>query len=305
MPASTQPRGVFAAALTPMHADFSVDIERLIGHYRWLLDNGCDGIAVLGTTGEANSFSVEERLAVIEAVGASGLPMDKMMIGTGCCALPDTIRLTKAALAAGADNVLMLPPFYYKGVSDDGVFDVFARVVEAVGEDRLRVYLYDFPQMTGIRFSLDLIGRFLEAFPGTIVGIKDSSGDIDNMRAILHRFPDFGVFAGTERYLLDILRDGGPGCISASTNLTAPMAAEVYANWDTDRADALQESLIQVRTAIETAPMVPGLKAMMARSSGDTDWLAMRPPLMKLDPAKAQALADALAATAFRFAEAA
>ncbi|MBT6116290.1 MAG: dihydrodipicolinate synthase family protein, partial [Rhodospirillaceae bacterium] len=237
--------------------------------------------------------------------GASGLPMDKLMIGTGCCALPDTIRLTKAALAAGADNVLMLPPFYYKNVSDEGVFDVFARTVEAVGEDRLRIYLYDFPQMTGVRFSLDLIDRFLDSFPGTVVGIKDSSGDIDNMRAILKRFPDFGVFAGTERYLLDILRDGGPGCISASTNLTAPMAAEVYANWQADRADALQESVNAVRTAIEAAPMVPGLKAMMARSSGDSVWTAMRPPLMKLSAAKAEALAEALAATEFRFAEAA
>lgn len=305
MSASTQPRGVFAAALTPMNEDLSVDTARLIGHYRWLLANGCDGVAVLGTTGEANSFSVEERLAVIEAVGASGLPMSKLMIGTGCCAVPDTVRLTRSALAAGADNVLMLPPFYYKGVSDDGVFDTFSRVVEAVADERLRIYLYDFPQMTGIRLSLDLIGRFLDAFPGTIVGIKDSSGDIDNMRAILHRFPDFGVFAGTERYLLDVLRDGGPGCISASTNLTAPMAAEVYANWNTDRADALQESLIEVRTAIETAPMVPGLKALMARKSGDPAWNAMRPPLMKLDPAKAEALADALAATSFRFSEAA
>ena len=292
-------RGVYAAALTPQKDDLSPDLDRLIAHYRWLLANGCDGIAPLGTTGEANSFSVDERLGVIEAIAAADLPRERMIVGTGCCAVPDSVCLTRACLAAGMANVLVLPPFYYKGVSDDGLYAAFAEVIERTGDDRLRLYIYNFPQMTGLKTSHALIERLLAAYPGTVVGTKDSSGDWDNMAEMCRRFPGFEVFPGTERYLLAGLRAGGVGCISATTNVTAPMAAKVYAQWESARADALQERLTAVRTVIEGYPAIPALKRLMARQSGEPAWRNLRPPLVPLTEAQATELVATLEALDF------
>jgi 4-hydroxy-tetrahydrodipicolinate synthase len=298
---TTQPyRGVFAAALTPLNDDLSVNETSLVAHYRWLLANGCDGLAVLGTTGEANSFTVEERLRLIDAVGDSGLPGEKLMIGTGCCAVPDTVRLTSRALEVGFHSVLMLPPFYYKNVGDDGLYAAFARVIDEVADARLKLYIYHFPQMTGLQISHDLIARLIAAYPKTVVGLKDSSGDWANMAALLERFPGFGVFAGSEKFLLADLEAGGPGCISASTNLTAPVAAEVYAGWQGPDGAALQERLTGLRDILEGYPMVPALKALMAAYSGDKGWCNVRPPFLALDEGRARKLVAKLAAASFR-----
>ena len=195
-------RGVYAAALTPLNDDLSPDLKSLVRHYKWLLANGCDGLAPLGTTGEANSFSVDERLSVIDALGGSGIPMDRCIVGTGSCALTDSVRLTKRVLDAGGRDVLVLPPFYYKKVTDDGLFASFSEVIQRVGDSRLRLYIYQFPQMTGLDLSLDLIGRLIDAFPKTVVGVKDSSGNWPNMEAMCKRFPGFEVFPGSERFLV-------------------------------------------------------------------------------------------------------
>ncbi len=293
-------RGVFAAALTPLDDDLSVNETSLVAHSRWLLANGCDGVAVLGTTGEANSFTVEERLGVIEAVGNSGLPGDKLMLGTGCCAVPDTVRLTRRALEAGIHSALVLPPFYYKNVDDDGLYAAFASVIDEIADARLKVYIYHFPQMTGLQISHDLIARLLAAYPNTVVGLKDSSGDWANMAAMLERFPGFGVFAGSEKFLLADLEAGGPGCISASTNLTAPVAAEVYAGWQGPDGAALQERLTGLRNILEGYPMIPVLKALMAAYSGDESWLNVRPPFLALDEGRARELVAKLDAASFR-----
>ena len=195
-----RPRGVFAAALTPLDDALAPDTEAVIGHYRWLLAEGCDGIVCLGTTGEANAFSLDERLGLLDALGETELP-GKLIVGTGCCAVPDTVRLTRKALEIGAAGVLVLPPFYYKEVSDDGLYAAYARTIEHVGDSGLKLYIYHFPKMTALDMSLDLIGRLIEAYPGTVVGLKNSSGDWGNIAAMIEAFPGFDVFAGSEEFL--------------------------------------------------------------------------------------------------------
>ena len=276
-------RGVFAASLTPMTDELEPDTAALVEHVGWLLDEGCDGVAVLGTTGEANSLSIEQRLRVIEAAGAH-LPTDRLMIGTGSTAIADALRLSRAALDAGIFNLLVLPPFYYKPVSDEGLYRFFAGLIDGLGEPRVRVYLYNFPQLTGLNFSLELINRLRVDFPEQVVGIKDSSGNWDNMRAVAESFPGFGTFAGTERYLLDILRAGGAGCISATANSTSMLCQHVFAAWrdGSPRADERQEKLTGWRMALQSVPGIPALKALAAGRTGREGWRNMLPPMVPL-----------------------
>ncbi len=288
-----RPRGVFAAALSPLKADFSLDRDALIRHYRWLLAQGCDVIVALGTTGEANSFSLEERLDLLDALGATELP-PKLIVGCGCCAIPDSVRLSKKALEIGAAGVLLLPPFYYKGVSEDGLFAAFARTMEGIGDPRLRCYLYHFPAMTGLDISLGLIRRLIEAFPDTLIGLKNSSGDWDNISAMLEAFPGFDVFAGSEEFLLPDLRLGGPGCMSATVNLLAPQSAVLYAGWRHGDAQVRQEDLTKLRQAITKHPAIPAMKALLAERSGNPAWRNLRPPLQPLTACDEQGLRTAL-----------
>ncbi|MDP6704823.1 MAG: dihydrodipicolinate synthase family protein [Alphaproteobacteria bacterium] len=298
-------RGVWTAALTPQNQDLSVNLEHLVAHYRWLLAGGSDGIAVLGTTGEANSFSVAERRAVIGRVAEAGFANDEIMIGTGCCAFPDTVELTRAALDAGYANILMLPPFYYKGVSDDGLFAAYANVIERVADSSMRIYVYDFPKMTGLEIDADLLVRLHDAFPDTIVGIKDSSGRWPDMKEVAERIPGFGTFAGTEQYLLPVLRAGGAGCISATANVTCGIAAALYRAWKSDEADALQERVSQVRATLEAYPTVPALKELMAAHTGRAGWRQARPPMVPLSAEAREALFRDLEAIGFVLPEAA
>ncbi|MDP6953496.1 MAG: dihydrodipicolinate synthase family protein, partial [Alphaproteobacteria bacterium] len=201
--------GILPPVLTPFDADMAPDAARFVGHCRWLLEQGATGLAPFGTTGEGNSLSVEERLMLLEAAIGAGIDPALMMPGTGCTALSDSVRLTRGAVEAGCGGVLMLPPFYYKGVSDDALFRSFAEVIEQVGDARLKVYLYHIPPQAQLGFSLDLIGRLVKAYPDTVVGLKDSSGDWSNTKAIIDAFPDFATFSGSEVFLLDNQRAGG------------------------------------------------------------------------------------------------
>lgn len=290
-------KGVMAAGLTAFNDDQSIDVQGTLDHSKWLLANGCDGVLLFGTTGEANSLSLKERLDFLDVLGGSGLPMNRMMIGTGCCALPDTVELTKKTLEIGIESALMLPPFYYKNPSDDGLYAYFARVLEAVGDDRMKVYLYHFPQMSAVPFSHDLIGRFLKEFPGVFCGIKDSSGDFANMKAMAETFEGFDVFAGTERYLLDTLKVGGVGTITATGNCTSSLCGAVYAAWKAGAPDAegLQEQLTAQRLALQNYPAAAGLKELLARESGKASWRNVRPPFLPLAKEKADALAADMA----------
>ena len=296
--------GAWAAALTPLKDDLSIDLDAMVAHHRWLLAQGCDGVAVLGTTGEANSFSVPERRAAIEKAAQAKLPSDKVMIGTGCCALPDTVELTKAALAAGFPNVLMLPPFYYK-VGDEGVVASYSALIERVADPRLRIYVYDFPKMTGIEISPALLERLHKQFPQTIVGVKDSSGDWAVMEETCKRLPGFGMFSGTEQYLLASLRAGGVGCISATANATARLCGQLYAAWRGPEADRLQAELTEVRLMLQAYPAVASLKEIMARHTGRAQWRRLRPPLTNLPADKAEELFAAMDGRGFGLADAA
>jgi 4-hydroxy-tetrahydrodipicolinate synthase len=287
------PKGVLAAVLTPMDEDLAPDHRAFATHCHRLLAAGCHGLSVFGTTGEANSLSVDERLAALEALVESDIPVETLLPGTGSCALTDTVRLSRAALEAGATGVLALPPFYYKGVGDDGLYRFFAEVVERVGDDRLRLYLYHIPQMTGVDLGLSLISRLIDSYPGVIVGTKDSSGDRERIMTLCREFPDFSVLVGTETLLLETLRSGGEGCISATVNVTSRLARRVHdahASGNDDEAEALQERLTQVRGSIEAYPVIPALKQLMARLTGDEQWRNIRPPLSELDEKSAENL---------------
>ena len=303
-PTPARPRGVFAAALTPLKDDLSPDPGAVIRHYRWLLHEGCDGIVCLGTTGEANSFTLEERLGLLDALAETELP-EKLVVGTGCCAVPDTLRLSKKAMDIGAAGVLVLPPFYYKGVSDGGLYDAYAQVIEALAGTPLKLYIYHFPKMTALDLGLDLIGSLIEAYPGTVVGLKNSSGDWGNISAMIEAFPGFDVFAGSEEFLLPTLRLGGPGCMSATVNLLAPQSAELYAKWREPEADALQERLTALRQTISKYPPIPAMKAILARQTGNPTWRHVRPPLRALTAAEEEALVADLAALDFALPKAA
>ena len=301
-------KGAWAASLTPQNNDLSVDLEKMLNHYRWLLANGCDGIAVLGTTGEANSFSVAERRQVIDAVAGSGIPLTSIIVGTGCCAVPDTVELTNAVLDAGCNHILMLPPFYYKGIGDDALFASFDTVIQAVGSSEMKIVIYDFPAMTGLEMSTDLLVRLNAAHPDTVVGVKDSSGNWPAMKAVAEAIPGFGTFAGTETYLLDALRIGGAGCISATANVTSVLCGNVYAAHlagDDAAADVAQEEASRVRAALQQYPLIPGLKEIMAAHTGDAQWRNMRTPITPLPAADIAALESAIGGLGFSLAQAA
>lgn len=279
------PRGVFAAALTPLDSSLAPDHDGFVRHAASLLEDGCDGVAVLGSTGEANSLTLDQRLALIETAAAR-LPPDRLLIGTGACAVPDAIGLTRASVDAGVFNVLVLPPFYYRPVTDDGVFAYFARLIDGVGTDRLRVFLYNFPQMTGFTFGAGLIRRLHDRFGPAIAGMKDSSGDWESMRTLCAVVPDFALYAGTERFLLDILDEGGAGCITATANLTSSRCQSVFQAWQSgNRAEAerLQAELTEIRLAMQHHPLVPLQKAILQRRTGDDGWSRMLPPFAPLD----------------------
>jgi 4-hydroxy-tetrahydrodipicolinate synthase len=293
--------GVFAPVLTPFDANLLPDARRFARHCKWLLAQGLRGLAVFGTTSEANSLSVDERESLLEALLGSGVPPGSLLPGTGCCSLTDSVRLTKGAVRAGCAGVLVLPPFYYKGVTDEGLFRSFAELIERVGDSRLRVYLYHIPPIAHVGFSLALVERLVAAYPDTVAGMKDSSGDMNNTRAMIDAFAKdgFAVFSGSERFLLENLRRGGAGCISATANANAAAIDGLYREWQSAEADGLQARLNAVRNAFEKRPVIPALKAVLAHYAKDPAWRAVRPPLLELGAGETAPLVDELRAAGF------
>jgi 4-hydroxy-tetrahydrodipicolinate synthase len=287
------PSGVFAAALTPITDALAPDKAALIAHCRWLLANGCDGVAPLGTTGEATSFSVSERMAILDALAESGIPGERLIVGTGSTAFPDTVELTRRAVAIGAAGALVLPPFYFKNPSEDGLFAFYSEVIQRVGDGRLRLFLYHFPQMSSVPIGIGLIERLMARYPKVVAGAKDSSGELGNMIAMA-RIPQFRVFSGTERLLLPVLEAGGVGCITAGANIIAPITGQLYAAWRRSGASAdakrLQDEVTRQRLLLDGFPMIPGMKAMLARRFGLPQWRNVRPPIVRLAAAQEAAL---------------
>jgi 4-hydroxy-tetrahydrodipicolinate synthase len=299
-----KPGGVWAPAITPFKPDLSPDPERFARHARWLLANGCTGLAAFGTNSEANSLDADERMRLLEYLVANGVPPTALMPGTGCCALTDSVRLTAHAVRLGCAGALMLPPFYYKGVSDEGLFRSFSEIIERVGDARLRLYLYHIPPVAQVPISIPLIERLLQRYPDTIAGLKDSSGDWNNTKAVLDAFANtgFDVFAGSEAFLLANMRHGGVGCISATANVNPAAIHRVFENWRAPDADAMQEAITATRLVIHKYPMIPALKAIVARAFADPEWVIVRPPLVELSPAQRDSLAADLDAHGFTLA---
>ena len=295
MTATSRLQGIFSPVLTPFNADYTPDADRFIRHCRWLLDQDV-GLAIFGTNSEANSMTVAEKRQLLDALLEAGLPPARMMPGTGANALPDAIELTKQAVQAGCGGVLMLPPFYYKGVSDEGLFRAFAKVIDEVADERLRIYLYHIPPVSGVPITLTLIERLLKTFGKTIAGVKDSSGDWKNTSAMLERFQPqgFDVFAGSENFLLANMRGGGAGCITATGNVNPSAIVQLYKTWRQADADDQQKKLDEQRAAFAQFPMIPAMKAAIALKTGRKDWAHVRPPLVDLTDEQQKALGAAL-----------
>jgi 4-hydroxy-tetrahydrodipicolinate synthase len=283
-------QGVIAAAATPFTADGAIDTAAYLNHCRWLLAHGCDGINVLGTTGEANSIGLAARHQLLDIVGASGLPMAQLMVGTGGCALSDTVELTRHAVQCGFAGQLVLPPFYYKPVDDDGMFAFFAQLIETIADDRLRLYLYNFPQLTGIPFSLAVIQRLTRAYPDVVVGLKDSSGDMENAKSIVDACPGFAVFPSSEAVLQKGREQGFAGCISATVNLTSVDAGRVWQTPTAPESLTRQALISQIRAHIASYTLIPAIKYLLRHLYDSPVWERLLPPMRPLSAAQGDAL---------------
>jgi 4-hydroxy-tetrahydrodipicolinate synthase len=282
MPVPERFSGVLAPVITPFHNDLSPDPERLIAHCQWLLSQEV-GLAIFGTNSEANSLSVPEKIELLDRLIEAGIDPSRMMPGTGCSALPDSVTLTRHAVNSGCGGVLMLPPFYYKGVSDEGLFRSFAAIIERVGSADLRIYLYHIPPVSQVGISVELVERLTRAYPDIIAGIKDSSGDWDNTLALIERRAEnFRVFSGSEGFLLRNLKAGGAGCISATANVNPAAIRQLYEQWQTSAAPELQQALNELRDCLPMPLMIPALKAVVAAYLDDPAWETLRPPLTPL-----------------------
>lgn len=294
-------RGVLSPVVTPFKADLSPDKERFVAHCKWLLSQNC-GLAVFGTNSEANSLGMEERMTLLDGLIAAGLDASRMMPGTGCCSITETVKLTSQAVKHGCAGVLMLPPFYYKGVSEEGLYRHFSEVVQRVGDSRLKIYLYHIPPVAVVGITPKLVERLLKAYPEAIAGMKDSSGDWNNTKTFLDAFAKsgFDIFPGSESFLLAGLRNGGAGCISATANVNPGAIAKLCNEWKNADADEQQKRLDVVRDAFgKKYLMIGALKQGIAIYANDPAWSKVRPPLVELTAEQAKSLEAELKAIGF------
>jgi 4-hydroxy-tetrahydrodipicolinate synthase len=267
--------GVIAAIATPVDENGAPDLKRAVNLARYLLDNGCDGLNVLGTTGEATSFSVDERKSVMDAYKANGLPLQRLMVGTGAASVADAVALTRHAAELGFAGALVLPPFYYKGVPDEGLIAYIDTLIKATERKPIPIYLYHFPAMSGVPWQVPLIRRLLDSFPSRIAGLKDSSGDMGYARSAAAISRNFAVFPSTEAALLEARRGDFAGCISATANLNADLCAHAWSQGDGSALDAA----VAIRKLFDGKPLVSGVKALLAHIHGDPALARVRPPL--------------------------
>jgi 4-hydroxy-tetrahydrodipicolinate synthase len=267
--------GVIAAIATPIDESGAPDLKRAVNLARYLVDTGCDGLNVLGTTGEATSFSVDERKGVMDAYKTNGLPLHRLMVGTGAAAVSDAVALTRHAAELGFGGALVLPPFYYKGVPDDGLVAYIDALVKATERKPIPIYLYHFPAMSGLPWHVALIHRLLHSFSSRIVGLKDSSGDMAYARSAAAISKNFAVFPSTEAALLEARRGDFAGCISATANLNADLCARAWGQGDIGALDAA----VAIRKLFDGKPLVSGVKALLAHIHSDAGLARVRPPL--------------------------
>jgi 4-hydroxy-tetrahydrodipicolinate synthase len=303
-------RGVLAPVVTPFKTDLAPDSQRFIRHCQWLLSQNC-GLAVFGTNSEANSMAADERATLLDALVAAGIDPSRMMPGTGCCSIIETVALTAHAVKHGCAGVLMLPPFYYKAVSEEGLYRYFSEVVQRVGDTRLKIYLYHIPPVAIVGVTPKLVERLLKAYPNAIAGMKDSSGDWNNTKTFLDAFAvragravsGFDVFVGSESFLLANMRNRGVGTISATANVNPAAIHKLYRQWNTaDDVDQQQSKLNVLREVFSNGrfpSMIATLKQAIAIYGNDPEWTRLRPPLVELTTEQTKLLAAELKAIGF------
>ncbi len=294
-------KGVLSPVVTPFKADLSPDPRRFAAHCKWLLSQNC-GLAVFGTNSEANSLASDEWLMLFDALIGSGVDPSRMMPGTGRCSITETVALTSRAVKAGCAGVLMLPPFYYKGVSEEGLFRHYSEVIQRVGDSRLHIYLYHIPPVAVVGITPGLVERLLKAYPTAVAGMKDSSGDWNNTKTFLDAFAKsgFDVFVGSESFLLANMRNGGVGTISATANVNPAAIDKLYREWKNADAEEQQKKLNVTRDTFgKKYLMIGALKQGIAIYANDPGWSKVRPPLLELTAEQAKSLEAELKAIGF------
>jgi 4-hydroxy-tetrahydrodipicolinate synthase len=296
---STLP-AVLSPVLTPFKADGSPDAPKLLKQCKWLEANGV-GQAIFGTNSEANSMSAPQKMSTLTVLIEGGLKPEHLMPGTGATSIDATVNMTRHAVNHQCAGVLMLPPFYYKDVTDDGLFAYFSEVIQKVGSAALQVYIYNIPPVTKVTLSLSLLERLAKEYPKTVVGMKDSSGDWAYTESVIKLLAPSGfrVYAGSEVFLMRALRAGGVGCISATANVNPKAIADLASHWTESNADERQAGLDQVRGIFAKYQMIAGMKTAVAHYSKDPEWLRVRPPLMQLSAEQQAQLLSELQAINF------
>ncbi len=299
-PASTAAfRGIWPALLTPLKADLSIDHTLLAAHCKSLLARGCPGVTPFGTTGEGPSFSMAERKEAIDQLIKNGIPATQIMVSTSCAALPETLALTRHAVSAGVHGCLMLPPFFLKGVSDQGIIDSYRYVIDGMGDDlpKLKLYLYHIPQVAGVSLSHHVIATLKQQYPDTILGIKDSACTTAHSVGLAEAFmKDLTVYVGFEPDLPEMGRRGSTGAISGLANFMPRVVNRLVTQPDAPATPAERERVIQLINLLGDYSLMPALKGIMAVLSGEPAWLRVRAPLVALTADEFSALKKSIGA---------
>ena len=289
---------LYAAVSTPFDKNNNVDIGAMALHSKWLIEEGCDGLVIFGSTGEAVSLTMQERVDTLSALIEEGIPSSRLLIGTGCCAIADTVELSTHALKSGCHGVLIMPPFLFKGLSDEGLQETFRKIIQGVGADDLKIYLYHFPALSGVKFTSSLVNKLMAEFPNNIVGYKDSGGDWENTKDIIDNCKALHVYSGSEIPLSDVLKHGGAGCISATANTQAKFIKAIIEAWYSDDDQAMQvaqeHATVNRMILQDYSPMAAAVKSSVASISGNDIWLNIRPPLVSIPEESASQLMGSL-----------
>lgn len=292
--------GVWAPCLTPVLEDLSIDTIRLSQHVHWLLNNGCQGVVLFGTTGESASFSATERMSALQLLLDSGVPTSRIMVGNGFTAISDSVEVSKHAVALGCKALLMIPPFYFKTPSVKGLVAAYRYVLDTIGCPDLKVLLYHFPRMSTIPITCELIASLIASHGGMIAGLKDSTGSWDSVHEFIQQFPDLAIFPGTDTLLLKGLQADGAGTITATANINPHGISRIYQLWQAgEDAQHVQAAADSVRTVVSRYPLAAALKAVHANLRGNSNWNRLRPPLVALTDKDQKELMDSLHAVGF------
>ncbi len=298
-------KGIWVPILTPQKDNLSIDRDRFFNHLQWLFANGIDGIVIFGTNGEGTSFSTTERMALLDWVKDENIPSEKIMVGTGCSAFSDTVTLSQHAVSHGFYHQLMLPPFYYKNPSQTGLVSYFSEVIQRINDSHLQIYLYNFPQLSGINLDAELVAELIEIYPQQIIGYKDSSGNWENTKKVLKLCPGITMFPGSEVYLSKVLAAGGAGVISGTANVNPSNIKETYNVFfkDQNMAASHQDDITAFRRAVQSFPLIAGLKGLIQHHRSDETWKNMRPPLSALSHSEFDQLLNSIQSLKYTLAD--